>query len=130
MRPLEPGDFLQAPSGVPVGAHHQERLEGRKLLHWWGNGVFDGWGRFEGPPVKNGGAFRASDCRRGDVILIQDTPWVVLEVVLRRDKGCETAAYCAVLAEVRKEDLDFLESLEAARKFQDLLYMLRRIVRQ
>ena len=130
MRPLEPGDFLQAPSGVPVGAHHQERLEGRKLLHWWGNGVFDGWGRFEGPPVKNGGSFRASDCRRGDVILIQDTPWVVLEVVLRRDKGCETAAYCAVLAEVRKEDLDFLESLEAARKFQDLLYMLRRIVRQ
>ncbi len=130
MRPLEPGDFLQAPSGVPVGAHHQERLEGRKLLHWWGNGVFDGWGRFEGPPVKNGGSFRASDCRRGDVILFQDTPWVVLEVVLRRDRGCETAAYCAVLAEVRKEDRDFLESLEAARKFQDLLYMLRRIVRQ
>ncbi len=130
MRPLEPGDFLQAPPRTPVGAFHQNRLEGRKLLHWWGGGVFDGWGRFEGPPVKNGGSFRASDCRRGDVILFQDTPWVVLEVVLRRDRGCETAAYCAVLAEVRKEDRDFLESLEAARKFQELLYTIWRIIRQ
>ncbi len=130
MRPLEPGDFLQAPPRTPVGAFHQNRLEGRKLLHWWGGGVFDGWGRFEGPPVKNGGSFRASDCRRGDVILFQDTPWVVLEVVLRRDRGCETAAYCAVLAEVRKEDRDFRESLEAARKFQELLYTIWRIIRQ